>query len=559
MPNFFYTDENGNKQGPLTPKQIQTLVGQGIVTPTTPLETDTGKQGLAGQIKGLFNVQPPNPFAPTPVSNQSAPQSVPVPVAENEKHKKPLLRYALAFILVLVGVLVLFGYNPLLDFGYSDSPSGTVKRFFRALEKIDGNTVSKTTTPDVFEELQSRRVITKHDKDGFLVPEAIYSLRKKIKSYSHTIDGDTAEVKVDFGKTLAPTVNLVKVDGKWIINDLAGLRALPSFSASGTSGTAPSRMISGAELVDNLNRGFAERHAQWEQDMIDKYHDGERPRSADSRICSVAFSPDGKKIVTTHIVNTVKIWDDKLDKHLQTLEGHTDQSNSAIFSPDGKMVVTASRDKTARIWDAELGKELHKLEGHTDWVLSAAFSPDGTKIVTASQDKTVRIWDAESGKELQKLEGHTSKVASATFSPDGKKIVTAGNTDRTVRIWEAESGKQLQTLEVGILACSASFSPDGKKIVAVVGSTVLCWDTESGRELLKLEADRFTIFNSATFSPDGTKIVTGGDGFRIWDATSGKELQRFNASNVFQVTFSPDGKKIVGVDSTHTVRFQNVE
>ena len=47
-PNYFYADAYGQKQGPVSPQQLKKLAMQGIITPNTPLETDTGKKGLAG-------------------------------------------------------------------------------------------------------------------------------------------------------------------------------------------------------------------------------------------------------------------------------------------------------------------------------------------------------------------------------------------------------------------------------------------------------------------------------------------------------------------------------
>ena len=61
MPNFYYTDTNGQKQGAISPSQLKELVAQGIITPDTLLETDTGHKGFARQIKGLFDVTSTQP------------------------------------------------------------------------------------------------------------------------------------------------------------------------------------------------------------------------------------------------------------------------------------------------------------------------------------------------------------------------------------------------------------------------------------------------------------------------------------------------------------------
>ena len=78
--------------------------------------------------------------------------------------------------------------------------------------------------------------------------------------------------------------------------------------------------------------------------------------------------------------------------------GHDAPVYSVAFSPDGKLIVSGSLDRTLKIWDANSGQELQKLTGHTDLVLSVAFSPDGQRIVSGSADKTLKIWPISSPK-----------------------------------------------------------------------------------------------------------------------------------------------------------------
>ena len=166
-------------------------------------------------------------------------------------------------------------------------------------------------------------------------------------------------------------------------------------------------------------------------------------------------------------------------KCLKTLKGHSDWVYSVAYSPDGTKIVSGSDDKTIKIWDANTGQCLKTLEGHSNRVFSVAYSPDGTKIISGSEDKTIKIWDANTGQCLQTLEVHSNWVSSVAYSPDGTKIIS-GSYDNTVKIWDANTGECLKTLE-GHSDCvhSVSYSPDGKKIISVSDDgTIKIWGIE---------------------------------------------------------------------------------
>ena len=85
----------------------------------------------------------------------------------------------------------------------------------------------------------------------------------------------------------------------------------------------------------------------------------------------------------------MRLWDAATGKQvLLTLEGHTSYVNSVAFSPDGKQVVSRSDDQTVRLWDAATGKQvLLTLEGYTSNVKSVAFSTDGKQVVSRSNNQ----------------------------------------------------------------------------------------------------------------------------------------------------------------------------
>jgi len=243
---------------------------------------------------------------------------------------------------------------------------------------------------------------------------------------------------------------------------------------------------------------------------------------------SMALSPDGRRIGTGGTdYRGLRLWDAQSGEHLHNFGGCGHYVSSIAFSPDGKQVLTASHQDTARLWDAESGRELGTFRHGTNGVAAVAFSPEGLQILTGGSepDTTAKLWDAQTGQLVRTFVGHTDRITSCAFSTDGTRIVT-GSDDFTARIWSRETGESLRTLEVGQSnwVYTVTFSPDGTQVLTLNRGKASLWETESGPLLMSLSGDS-GWFGWAGFLPDGQRLWTTEDfGGSVWDLASGRLL-----------------------------------
>jgi WD40 repeat protein len=117
----------------------------------------------------------------------------------------------------------------------------------------------------------------------------------------------------------------------------------------------------------------------------------------------VAFSPDSKRLATGtgfFLTGEVKLWDVADGKEVLTFDGHTGYLTCVAFSPDGKRLASSAVDDTVRVWDLEAGKEALALKIHADdadqthrFIQAVAFSPDGKRLASGGGDGIVRVWE----------------------------------------------------------------------------------------------------------------------------------------------------------------------
>ncbi|KAF8879999.1 quinon protein alcohol dehydrogenase-like superfamily [Gymnopilus junonius] len=281
---------------------------------------------------------------------------------------------------------------------------------------------------------------------------------------------------------------------------------------------------------------------------------------------TVAFSPDGQRIVSGSDDATIRVWNAATGE-LEgiPITGHGNWIMCAVFSPDGQRILSGSDDGTVCIWNAATGEiEGSPFTGHTDSVISVAFSPDGQYITSSSHDHTICVWNVEKAELVTSpYTGHAGGVNSVAFSSDGCYIVS-GSDDCTLRVWNTFTGGTVGDPLTGHknYVNSVAFSPDGRYIVSGSSdNTIRVWSIRKSKMKRQIRGHVSSV-KSVAFSPDGRRILSGSsDGtIRVWNPRTGEtEAGPFigHSDWVMSVAFSPDGKRIVSGSHDGTVRLWN--
>lgn len=120
------------------------------------------------------------------------------------------------------------------------------------------------------------------------------------------------------------------------------------------------------------------------------------------RPASMALSPDGETIaIGRWDGRTVALWDLESEELQRVLGEHV--AFGLAFSPDGKNLVSTGLDHNVYVWSIESGLRVRNLTGHTSYVAGVDFSPDGNLLATVGNEGTLRLWRAE---DLHNIDRH---------------------------------------------------------------------------------------------------------------------------------------------------------
>jgi WD40 repeat protein len=278
-------------------------------------------------------------------------------------------------------------------------------------------------------------------------------------------------------------------------------------------------------------------------------------------VVAIAYSADGKRLVSLASDGTGTSWDLGAEKKIDPVAGPLLKGATAFtLSGDGMLAAAVLPDGFIKVWNATTGKEVATLRNGAP-ASTLAFAPDGNTLASAGADKAIHLWSLASGLERGKLVGHGSPVRALAFSADGQALASGGD-DNEIRVWDLVSKKTRTTLVGHQTPVSALVFVRDDKILASgdTSGTVRLWRQGSNREPV-LRGHTAAITALAARRQGSVVVSASLDGsLRAWDLVGDEEASPLagHAGIALAVAFSPDCKLVATGSSDATVKLWDV-
>lgn len=281
----------------------------------------------------------------------------------------------------------------------------------------------------------------------------------------------------------------------------------------------------------------------------------------DQPVFTVAFSPDGRKLISAAQGGQIRIWDANTYQALGHLTGHYDTAVKLAYDPKGNQIASAHYDGTVLLWNAHTGFISHILPGHSKPAWAVNFSSDGLHLASGNGDGTAIIWDALSGRSVQTL-SVTSAVRGVAFNHDGKLLATVSQ-DGVAQVWELSTGSVVfSKTHANALYGVAFRSTDDLLAVSGQDQRVTIWQLKEPQKLVaQLSNSHSNTVSSVDFSSDGKRLVSADfDGTAIiWDVSDLAtifELKRLKGhqDKILSVVFDRDGLRVATASYDQSVK-----
>src|SRR5262249_7931283 len=178
---------------------------------------------------------------------------------------------------------------------------------------------------------------------------------------------------------------------------------------------------------------------------------------------------------------TVRVWDRQTWRKVNAFRGHTDEVATLAFSPDGRRLVSGGKDSTIKVWDLTRGHEVRVLTPLSRISGGLAFSPNRPWLAAAANrsgdsddtEEGVVVLDTITGRAVLRVPGCNDVV----FAPGGRWLAT-GTLEGAIALWDAGTGRESRTLRGhGHLCHRLAVTADGGRLASAGrDGSVQIWD-----------------------------------------------------------------------------------
>lgn len=333
---------------------------------------------------------------------------------------------------------------------------------------------------------------------------------------------------------------------------IGGLVGLVVLAAGGGLAWVAFNSHSPLPALANRTSASSANSAQAPQNMVYRYT-GHR-----NTVNSVAWSPNGARIASASVDQTVQVWNATDGANAFIYRGHTASVRDAVWEPkSGARLASASRDKTVQVWNAATGSRVTTFHGRTNVMPSASWSPDASRIASVDY-ASVHIWMSKTAQPVTVYKGGGGRINTVAWSPDGTSIA-AGDAANQVQLWNVASGNDAYVYqEHGDEIKDVAWSPDSSLVAsASLDHTVRVWQAATGHTVFVYTGHADQV-NGVAWSPDGIYLVSASNDrtAQVWEARTGKKVFTYTGHSHFvnSVSWSPDGTLIASGSADRTVQ-----
>jgi len=256
-----------------------------------------------------------------------------------------------------------------------------------------------------------------------------------------------------------------------------------------------------------------------------------RMEGHDNSVSALAFTPDGKRLVSGGWDGRLIMWDLETGDTVRSYRRMSGWVSTVTISPGGEYLLAGSDSGEAKAWDLETGSAVMDFSGHAGGFIAMDVSTDGKHAVTAGEDGIIILWSMETGTDDWVFGGHDGWVRAVDISDDGDLVISGGR-DNTVRVWSVRTGDMLSVLEGHADDVTfVRFMPDGDYAVSAgEDGRVIVWDIGAEKMDASFMSHKDKV-TAAALAKSGGKMATGSSSgqLRLWDLGAGSGERRFKA------------------------------